>query len=145
MTEPVTPPVMRYERDTNGVRNAAPHHTTPHHTTKNTSSRSMTRPREDNRTFIADQRTITRLQGWTVAIADLRPDWTEPAIRDALMYDDRPWTVVVRAALAAALDPDIHAPGGIRHTATGRTGPTPTPPRWRSGACHCPDCQEAEA
>lgn len=104
-----TPSVTRYERDTNAVSNAAPHHTTPHHTTKNTSSRSVA---------LAANRGIENVEHLAATIRSIRPDWTDVAIEAAIWSDDRPWRTVVAASIRGALldGPDtIRHPNGLRY------------------------------
>jgi hypothetical protein len=123
MTDPVTDSVTRYERDTNTVRNAAPHHTTPHHTTKNTSSRCMA---------LAD------------VIETLRPEWSSTDIAKALAADDRPWRTVVLASIRGAAGDDIRHPNGLRYVNPDGVGGTPLPPTVRELRT-APTCQHGAA
>jgi hypothetical protein len=133
MTDPVTDSVTRYERDTNTVRNAAPHHTTPHHTTKNTSSRSdaLPRGREIETTHLSRLADIHPIDGLAKVVLTLRPDWTAKAVINWISNDDRPWVEVCRAALRAD-DRDIRQPAGLRYVGVDYDGkPTPLPPTVR--------------
>jgi len=65
----------------------------------------------------------------TRVVSLLRPDWQPERIRGALLDDKRPPRDVVRAAVDAALDPDVRHPGAIAHRTAGSA--TPTPPNLR--------------
>lgn len=88
---------------------------------------------------------VSQIDPWdalTRVVSLIRPDWQPERIRGALLDDRRPPRDVAKAAIAAALDPDVRHPGAITHRATGTT--TPTPPRFRSEDL-CPDHLDAAA
>jgi len=114
-----TASVTRYERDservTNGVSNAAPHHTTPHHTTKNTSSRSVALERDP------------QIDEWTAlarVVNCLRQDWRWADVRAALLADDRAYAAIARSAILGALDADVRHPNGLRYVSAAGNGPS---------------------
>jgi hypothetical protein len=108
------------------THSVTPPHTTPHHTTKEaTSARTdaLALPARVRISEINPWDALTRLVCW------LRPDWQPERVRATLLDDHRAPATLLPAAIAAALDPDIRQPGGIRHhRAPGAHGPTPTPP-----------------
>ena len=111
-----------------------------------TSSRTeaQTRPATSAAT-VSHHARISQIDPWdalTRVLSLLRPDWRPEAIRGALLDDKRPPRDVVRAAVTAALDPDVRHPGAIAHRTPGTT--TPTPPRFRSDDL-CPDHLDAAA
>lgn len=108
-----TPSVTRYERSTNAVSNAAPHHTTPHHTTKNTSSR--TDALGGGRHATAALRDIHPLDALAVTVALLRPDWNVAAVRGVLARSNGSHTELAERALRVALDPDARTPGALEN------------------------------
>ena len=108
-----TPSVTRYERSTNAVSNAAPHHTTPHHTTKNTSSR--TDALGGGRQATAALRDIHPLDALTVAVCWLRPDWNIALLRAVLARCNGSHHELAERALRVALDPDARTPAAIEN------------------------------
>lgn len=123
-----TPSVTRYERSTNAVSNAAPHHTTPHHTTKNTSSR--TDALGGGKQTTAALRDIHPLDALAVTVAWIRPDWNITLLRAVLARCNGSHHELAERALRVALDPDARTPaaienaGPIRRTNVAQTYPT---------------------
>ena len=125
---PATTSVTRYERDTNAVSNAAPHHTTPHHTTKNTSSRTDAPSR--GRQATAELRDIHPLDALAVTVAWIRPDWNIALLRAVLARCNGSHHELAERALRVALNPDARTPaaienaGPIRRVNVAQTYPT---------------------
>ena len=113
-------------------------HTTPHHTTKNTSSRNMALA-ADPKNATARIRSLDTLDAAAHTIGTLRPDWALGAIRATLARDKRAWGVVIRVALAAALDPDVRLPARIEtyQPSAGAGTPVPPPPEHRRHVIRC--------
>jgi hypothetical protein len=69
-----------------------------------------------------------------LVVESIRPDWSQQQIAQALASDDRPWTIVVQAAIRGALSRDIRHPNGLRYVPATGTGSifggdvTPIPP-----------------
>lgn len=79
---------------------------------------------------------ISQIDPWdalTRVLSLIRPDWQPERIRGALLDDKRPPRDVMRAAIDAALDPDVRHPGAIAHRTAGSA--TPTPPSRRDATC----------
>lgn len=135
---------------TNGVQNGGETlpNTTPHHTTKSTSSRNdPLAPGAGKSAATARIRSLHPVDALTAVVVSLRPDWRPEAVHATLARDRRPWAIVTRAALAAALDPDVRHPAAIENhgPTVGETPRTPTPPslRYLETVQRCPHGAES--
>lgn len=90
---------------------------------------AQTRGRAIEQPVIARLNAIDRFDALAVIVAACRPDWRITDVLAAVTRDPRPPRDVVRAAIDAALDPDVRHPGAIAHRTTGTA--TPTPPNLR--------------
>lgn len=64
-----------------------------------------------------------------LVVESIRPDWSLTQTAQALAADDRPWTIVVQAAIRGALDKGVRHPNGLRYVGPGYGDQvTPMPP-----------------
>ena len=82
--------------------------------------------RASQNSLTARLREIDRLDAATVVVTSLRPDWNDVEVRAILARIRKPWSAVLAAALACALDPGTRRPGRIETWEPGK--PEDRPP-----------------
>lgn len=129
------------DASSDAFRNASPDasrgrdaHPTPVTTTSSRTD-AQTRGRAIEQPVIARLNDIDRWDALAVIVAAVRPDWRITDVLAVIKRDLRPPRDLLRAAVDAALDPDVRHPGAIAHRTAGSA--TPTPPNLRRDAL-CP-------
>lgn len=127
------------DASSDAFRNASPDasrgrdaHPTPVTTTSSRTD-AQTRGRAIEQPVIARLNDIDRWDALAVIVAAVRPDWRITDVLAVIKRDLRPPRDLLRAAVDAALDPDVRHPGAIAHRTAGSA--TPTPPSRRDATC----------
>ena len=94
---------------------------------------AQTRGRAIEQPVIARLNDIDRWDALAVIVAAVRPDWRITDVLAVIKRDLRPPRDLLRAAIDAALDPDVRHPGALAHRTAGSA--TPTPPGRRDATC----------